>query len=166
MCLYSWCGAHFFVIYLLLQNIANIAIAGWHIKVLQDPYDAHPFCYNRRDGSPEECSTQRQWYEDAGLTVPFLSVEIAFLCIYLVVCVMTFHALQKGIPWIFFLMWMCINVQIIFIILHSIFTGIYWGIFALLLPCLLSCYFWMLYNLVIDSFPFLTDCEHSIKTHN
>eukprot|EP01083_Nonionella_stella_P202758 740432_1 len=60
---------------------------------------------------------------------------------------MTFHALQKCIPWIFFCLWLFINIQLIFILIHSIITGLYWGIFALLIPMMVSCYFWMLYQL-------------------
>ena len=147
-CCSSWCSAHFFLIYLLLTNITNMVIAGYHLKVLIDPYGTHEICYYPADGEPEECVDERQFYEDAGLTKTFLIVEIVFLVLYVLVTIMTFHALQKCIPWIFFLLWLFINVQIIFILIHTILTGIYWGIFALLIPMLLSCYFWMLYQLV------------------
>ena len=116
--------------------------------MLSDPYNTHSICYYPSDGGPRECIDERQFYEDAGLSIIFLSIEIAFLGIYTIVCILTLYGLQKAVPWIFLAMWLCINVQIIFILLHSILTGIYWGIFALLLPMLLSCYFWMLYNLV------------------
>jgi len=147
-CCSSWCSAHFFLIYLLLENIANIVIAAYHLKVLTDPYGTHEICYypTNDDGS-KECVDEREFYESAGLTVGFLGCEIAFLCIYVILVIMTFHALQKCIPWIFMALWIAINVQIIFILVHTVFTGIYWGIFALLIPMMLSCYFWMLYQL-------------------
>jgi len=141
-------GAHFFLIYILFENVMQIVIAGYHIKVLNDPYKTHEICYDPGDGAPEECYDERQFYEDAGLTIPFLAIEIAFLSIYTIIAIMSFHALQKCIPWIFMALWLCINVQIIFILIHSILTGLYWGIFALLIPMMLSCYFWMLYQLV------------------
>lgn len=147
-CCSSWCSAHFFLIYLLLTNITNIVIAGYHIKVLTDDYGTHTICYYPSNGAPQECVDERQFYEDAGLTETFLIIEIVFLVLYVITTIMTFHALQKCIPWIFFTLWLFINIQIIFILIHSILTGIFWGIFALLIPMLLSCYFWMLYQLV------------------
>merc|ERR1712232_49514 len=44
-------------------------------------------------------------------------------------------------------MWMCINIQLIFMLLHSIFAGVYFGLFSLIIPMLMGCIFWMYYNL-------------------
>lgn len=165
-CCTSWCAAHFFLIWLILELVTQIAISSYHITVLQDPYGEHWICYDTASGHSNsdldpannpDCYDARELYEDFGLSVPFLSVVIAFCCLYFVVCMMGFYALHKCVPWIFLTLWIFLNLHIVFMFVHSILTGIYWGFCAMVIPMMLSCYFWMIYVLVrslnSDSFP-------------
>ena len=152
-CCSSWCAAHFFLIWLILELVTQIAISSYHITVLQDPYSTHWICYDAQSGHENpaddpDCEDARQFYEDFGLNVPFLATVIAFCSLYIAVCISAFYALQKCVPSIFLTLWICLNLHIVFILVHSILTGIYWGFCALIIPMMLSCYFWMLYVLV------------------
>mmetsp|Transcript_18966 Transcript_18966/g.30190 ORF Transcript_18966/g.30190 Transcript_18966/m.30190 type:complete len:487 (-) Transcript_18966:287-1747(-) len=148
-CCSAWCTTIFFLVYLLLTNVVNIIIAGYHLKILTDPYGTHTICYYPSTGSESACTEEdaRIYYEEFGLSVTFLIIELIFLAVYTLTTIASLHALHKCIPWVFMVLWVCINTEIIFILLHSLLTGIYWGIFALLLPMLFSCYFWMIYQL-------------------
>eukprot|EP01084_Bolivina_argentea_P090891 163696_1 len=137
----------FFLIYLLINNIAEIVISAYQITVLQDPPKTHMICGIPSDGGPEECYDEREYYESYGLNVTFLSVVIGFCSIHLIVNIAGFHALQACVSTIFFMEWLLLNIQIVFILVHSITAGIYYGVFAMLLLMCLSCYFWMLYQL-------------------
>eukprot|EP01084_Bolivina_argentea_P220631 373882_1 len=60
-CCTSWCAAHFFLVWLLLENVVQIVISAYQIKVLQDPKGTHEICYNPGNGQPTECYDEREF---------------------------------------------------------------------------------------------------------